>query len=201
MSGAPRQEPFIHPSVLARAFGGDPRAFELLVAAHQARVFSFLLRLTGDRERAADLAQESFLRAFKNLARYDAARPFSTWILTLARHIFIDDVRARQARPEGIADGDELFAGMASEGDDPLSSVERGELARSLQSILTRLPAEQRVVVVAHDVESMALEDIAEMEGVPVGTVKSRLHRGHERLRALLLDATEPKAAAERMAR
>lgn len=167
---------------LAAACRGDPAARAALVARHGALVWGLCRRLTPDPE---DAFQEIWARALDALPRFDPAGParFSTWLVTLTHRHLIDRHRRRKVRGEVLPLG-EIAAPLPS----PEAALDSRRREQRLEAALAHLPEDQRRVVVLHHLAGCGLDEIAAIEGVPVGTLKSRLHRGRARLVELLGD-------------
>jgi RNA polymerase sigma-70 factor (ECF subfamily) len=166
-----------------------------LVAEHGPRVYRLAYRLTGNRQDAEDLTQETFVRAFRGLATY---RPgtFDGWLHRITTNLFLDLVRRRaRIRFEALPDNTERIV-------DPQSSAERVYEDRTfdpdVQDALDRLAPEFRAAVVLCDIEGLTYEEIAAALGVKLGTVRSRIHRGRAQLRAALADAADPARSPRR---
>ncbi len=167
-------------AVIERVLGGDLEAFRLLVRKYEGRLHGFIANLVPDSHEVEDLAQEAFLAAYRRLGSYDPARAaFSTWLLTIARNKCLD---ARQRRRPVPLDGLPESAGEHP----PDRELAEAEWFRLLDAALDALPFEQKTVFVLAEVQDLSLEEVAAIEGVPLGTVKSRLGRAKEKLRTLL---------------
>jgi RNA polymerase sigma-70 factor (ECF subfamily) len=188
--------------LMLRFQGGDARAFEVLVRRHRTPVFSFLLRLTGDRGRAEDLCQEAFLRVARAASDWEPRARFQTWLYAIARNQAVDEAR-RQAfrRAEPLDAGP---AAAAASDDPPPDRVAEGALLRpKLEAALAALPAEQREVFLLREHAGLRFHEIAEATGVPENTVKSRMRYALEALRERLAalgvgpggDAAEERSA------
>jgi RNA polymerase sigma-70 factor (ECF subfamily) len=179
---------------------GDPEAFAEIYREYAEMVFNLALRLAGDRERAADLSQEIFLRIYRHLEGFRGRSSLKTWIYRVA----VNHCRSRLRRRALVFE--QLVPGRGSAGDagreerDPLLDLadprrgpeERalaGDAERILQEALAGLPAVYREAVVLRDVEDLSYEEIAEVLGVRVGTVRSRIARGRRRLADLLRES------------
>jgi RNA polymerase sigma-70 factor (ECF subfamily) len=171
---------------------GDSAAFEELVRRHEQRIYNLSLRMLGRPEDARDATQETFLAAFRKLPSFRGDSSLSTWLHRVAMNACYDTLRRRKRRAEESLPED---PGAAS-GDLAESSAE----AVDVQRALAQVPDEFRAVLVLHDVQDLPYEEIAEVLGVPIGTVKSRLHRGRVGL-ARLLRGTDgsPQASDGRM--
>jgi RNA polymerase sigma-70 factor (ECF subfamily) len=167
---------------LARARAGDLDAFESLVRTHQDRVYNLAYRITGNHEDASDAAQDAFVRAYQALARFREDAAFSTWLHRIATNAALDLVRRRPAVPPV-----ELPVHHPAP-DDPERDAARREIGRRVQAALANIPAEFRAAVVLRDLQGLSYEDVARVLKIPVGTVRSRISRGRDALRAQLTD-------------
>jgi len=167
--------------VLTRAQQGDPRARRLLVERHGPRVWGLCTRLAaGEAEDGYQQIWEKVLRALPGFDP-DGTASLDTWIGTIARRTLIDRFRRRQVRGEVVD-----FEGLRSADLGPEGHVAKRQRSAMLEAALQRLPSDQRRVVVLHHLEGVPLATLAEEEGVAVGTIKSRLHRGRGRLATIL---------------
>lgn len=163
--------------------------FETIVRPHLDRLYRLAFRLTGQRAEAEDLFQELLIKAFSKLDDLVSIDKPGSWLSRIMYHLFIDE-RRRYARrrlqtvEEGSLPGDGL-AGLAGN-DDPVHDNERLEKMQRLDAALAQLSDDHRIVVLLHDTEGYTMEEIQELMEVPVGTVKSRLHRARARLREIL---------------
>ncbi len=169
-------------ALVRRACAGAREAFGALVDRHQGRVFGLLAFLLRDAALREDVAQEAFLSAWQRLATFDPARgSFSTWLLAIVRHRALNALRGRRPAP---VPAPEPCARPVAPDDDAI--------ARRLDAALLELPVDQRLAYLLADVHGLPLAAVAEIEDVPEGTVKSRLARARERLRAALRPSLEP---------
>lgn len=168
---------------------GDQARFEALLTRYGRRVYTMAYRMAGSEADAKDLAQEAFIRIWRSLPRLRPDVPLEGWLHRTVTNLFIDLLRRRRGprvhsldEPLATASGE-----LARELPDPSGEVERtvlgSTLDRRVQQSLMSLQPEIRMVVVLADVEGYAYEEIASMMGIPVGTVKSRLHRARLALR------------------
>jgi RNA polymerase sigma-70 factor (ECF subfamily) len=183
-------------ALVAAAQDGDLGAFEALLAGHLPAVRRFARAFARSDADADDLAQEALLRVFRNLRlfRYQAA--FSTWLYSVVRNAFLDAGKGREGRRRAL----EEPLGREHEdhegGERPDTAALGEEERRRVWEALRRIPVEFRTAVVLFDLEGHTYDEVAAVEGVAVGTVKSRLHRGRAALRALLVEAGEPTSEA-----
>lgn len=182
MTGCDDDQPLVE---AARA--GQSSAFGELVRRHQGRLYPTLLRLTGSAEDAQDLLQESFLRAYRKLGRYKGDSSFYTWLYRLAVNLALSHRRRRKGparfselqTPAGAA----LEPAADPEQSDPTLPAELAEREALVQAALDALAPDHRAVVVLKEFDGLRYEEIAATLGVPVGTVRSRLHRARRELR------------------
>ena len=166
------------PTEVARMRSGDPAALGAVVGRYQHRLYRYFLRLVHDPATADDLFQQTWLHVVRHLGRYDSARSFDTWLFAIAHHAAIDVLRRRTG--ESL---DDCAWEPASRAPDALSAVLAGERAAILAAAMATLPALYREALTLRFEEGMKLEEIAEVTGAPLSTVKSRVQRGLEALR------------------
>ena len=179
--------------LVLRAKQGDQAAFEQLVADNQNKVYSLALRLIGDREEAADQAQEAFLKAWQGLNAFQGESSFSTWLYRLTANVCIDYLRRRNRRlgVESAVSLDDEEAGWAEPADweqDPHRKLEQSERGRALARGLERLPEYQRRPLVLRELSGLSYQEIAQALDLDLGTVKSRIARARLALRKILLE-------------
>ena len=172
--------------LVRRARQGEESAFELLVERYKNRVFGLIVRATGDRQRADDLAQEVFLRVYRGLPYFRGEARFSTWLYRIVANL------CHQARePRGVKE----IALDAPADDGSRPRLELGardaafadlELHDRLMKALQRLPAHDRLLIAGHYLDGVGYQDLAEMLNVPLGTVKTHLYRAKQLLRRVL---------------
>lgn len=163
--------------LLARVVGGDHDAFNQIMRNHEDRVFSVCLRIMGDRDHALDAVQETFLTAFRKAEQFKGNSALGTWIYRIAVNTCYDQLRKQSRRRlEPIPDH------LDPSDDSAAAALESAALRPEIQRALLAIPAEFRSAIVLSDIEGMGLSDVADVLGVPIGTVKSRLFRGRRLL-------------------
>ena len=182
--------------LIAASRSGCRESFGTLVERYQDRVFNLSYRLTGNYEDAADAAQETFLKAFRNLDSFRADSAFYTWVYRIAVNTIRSRQRYRAVRPVErsieAARGDEedsrhsLKAEMPSRGPDPVEEASVNENRQLVEQAIARLDEDQRLLIVLRDIEGHNYAEIADLLDCPSGTIKSRLHRARLALKELL---------------
>jgi len=164
---------------------GDTDAFELLVRRHQTTIFNLIYRMLGDYEEAAEIAQEAFLSAYKSIGQFRGEANFSTWLYRIAlnhastRRNSIASWRQRTVPLDGTDPVDDRIV-------DPALAVEQREIQHQVQNALNSLRPDDASIILLKDMQDVPYEEMATMLNIPVGTVKSRLHRARQALKAKL---------------
>lgn len=180
----------LEPALLERCRNKDPEAFGKLVDAYQNRLYGFIRRMVADSEEAADLTQDTFIRAFQAIGRFDGRSSLRTWLFRIAYNLCIDRSRRVDRAPteyridSGYAE-DESFD-IPDDRWDPESLVLTDELIKLVEDGVQSMSEKLRSVLLLHDREDMSYEEIAGILGVPIGTVKSRLFLARAHLQNLL---------------
>ena len=173
---------------------GDARAFNQLVLLYQRMAYNVAYRILGDQDAASDATQDAFLKAFKAMRKFRGGS-FKAWLLRIVTNACYDQLRRKQRRPASSLDDLPIEADHSHYMHDPAERpdeyVERQELGDTIQAGISTLPAEQRTVLVLSDVQGLSYKEIAEVTGLSLGTVKSRLSRGRARVRDYLMEQRE----------
>lgn len=175
---------------LRRWKAGDVLAFERVVLRHQGAVYHFALRMLGDADAAADVAQETFIRAYQAIQSFREGSALRTWLFSICRNLSLDELRRRQRRTDRERPYEPAVDAVSPWAVDRSActeeKIEQRELGEALEAALATLPEEQRAVVVLKDRYGLSSEEIARVLDVPVGTVFSRAHRAYRKLAAAL---------------
>ena len=189
-------------ALVAAASKGDVRAFNQLVIRYQSIAYNLAYRILGDEDAASDATQDAFLSAYKAMPRFRGGS-FKAWVLRIVTNACYDQLRARRRRPtsslddlDGEADHTPYLLDPAERPDELVS---RRELDTVIQAGIMTLPIDQRSVLVLSDLQGMDYQEIAQVTGLALGTVKSRLSRGRAKLRDYLLDHRELLPAQYRL--
>jgi RNA polymerase sigma-70 factor (ECF subfamily) len=163
--------------LLARVVSGDREAFDTVMRTHEGRVFSVCLRILGDREKALDATQDTFLIVFRKAGQFQGRSAIGTWIYRIAVNACYDQIRRTKRRPsESLPDHVDPSDPGAE------AAIESAALRPEIEVALGTLTAEFRNAVILSDLEGLSLPEVAEVLGVPIGTVKSRVFRGRRLL-------------------
>ena len=179
--------------LVAAFLNGQKRAFNILVDRYQARLLNFVYRTTGDRERAEDLVQETFIRVYRHLHRFDQSKKFSTWIYTIASNLAKNELRNRSRNPlilfQAIKknwDADQKPLEWEDNTFRPDDLFRKRHLRQMVESAVEELPEHHRVVFVLRELEGKTYEEIAEITSCNLGTVKSRLNRARNNVAQII---------------
>ena len=184
--------------VVQQFLDGDPRAFGELVDRYDKRLLNFVYRTVGDRERAQDLVQETFVRVYRHLHRFDQTKKFSTWIYTIAGNLAKNELRNRSRNPLVLFqtikknwEADHRPLEWEDTKLRPDDLYRKRHLKELVENSVAQLPEHHRIVFVLRELEGKTYEEIADITGCNLGTVKSRLNRARNnfaRIIAPLLD-------------
>lgn len=182
-------------SLIARCQKADIAAFNEIVSRYKGKIYNYLYRMTGSAEDAEDLTQEVFVRMYTNIGSFRAEASLSTWLFRIAGNLCVDAFR-RGKKERGVVHSldaplpsDEDADGIGATRDvpdlthEPDRLLARKELGAHIQAALQKLPPKLRAAVVLHDIEGLAYDEIAVAEGIPLGTVKSRIFNARVALR------------------
>jgi RNA polymerase sigma-70 factor (ECF subfamily) len=175
---------------------GDEGAFQGLFKRYEGPALSFIYRMIGDRSRTEALAQEAFLRIFKDAQGYQYPRSFTTWFYTIVRNLCKNELRWRSRHPtvsieESVAPGEQRNTDKAArigdflraQGSDPLESMVNQEMTQKLEQALNALPELEREILILNRFQGLKYREISEIVGVPLGTVRTRMYSTLEHLR------------------
>ena len=180
-------------ALVASFLAGEKRAFEELVGRYNTRLLNFVYRTIGDRERGQDLVQETFVRVYRHLHRFDQTKKFSTWIYTIASNLAKNELRNRSRNPLVLFqtlrrnwDADHRPLEWEDTQYKPDDLFRKRHLREKVEEAVTHLPEHHRIVFVLRELEGKTYEEIAEITGVNLGTVKSRLNRARNNFATII---------------
>jgi RNA polymerase sigma-70 factor (ECF subfamily) len=173
---------------LARLKRGDPDAVSTILSRYQHRLYRYLLRMVRQPATAEDLFQQTFVRIIERIGQYNGRSSFEIWLFTVARNLAIDHLRRKQEASLDVSDdfSENLATRLASAAPDALDALLEYERGVRLAAAVAELPMIHREVLSLRFEEDMKLEEIAEVVAIPLSTVKSRLCRALQNLRAML---------------
>lgn len=177
--------------LLSRLRRGEPEAFEALVRTHQDRLYDFCVRMLGDREEANDLVQDVFVSAHQNLARFREDSRLSTWLFRIGKNHCINRLKYLKRRGRGRSEeygeqSEGALADLLGSPPGPDAALESAREQARVQWAISQLDPEPRMLVALRDIEGLSYEELVDITELPLGTVKSRLHRAREKLADLL---------------
>jgi len=178
--------------LISRAAKGDASAFNELLTAHEKKMYAVCLRMCGNHEDAQDCLQESMLRVYRSISGFKGQSSFSTWLYRVTMNTCLDELRRRKSKPVTSLDG--LLESGWSPSDDfdtPEHHAVASEKRAEIQKSISELPEDMRAAVVLRDIQGFSYDEIAQMLGINVGTIKSRISRGREKLREKFLAKPE----------
>ncbi|MGI6560964.1 MAG: RNA polymerase sigma factor [Clostridia bacterium] len=178
--------------LLEKARKGDVDAFEMLIREHERKAFNIAYRFLKNADDAEDITQEAFLRAFRSIKKFKGQSSFSTWLYRIINNTCIDFVRAKQNKITDSIDktiqydNEELELQIPGDQNDPVDMAETAEISQLMQSMLALLPDDQKMAIILRDIQGFSYQEISEITGVGMGTVKSRINRGRMALKELI---------------
>ena len=178
--------------IVRRVLQGDVNAFEKLVTEYEKAVYAIALRMTGNAEDAADMTQETFIKAYNSLQAFRGDSKFSVWLYRIASNVCLDFLRSRSRKPTvslSVEDdeGEETELDIADESQSPELLLERGLTRDAVRRGLEALPPDYRQILLLREIQGLSYEEIADTLSIEVGTVKSRIFRARKRLCGFLI--------------
>ena len=172
--------------LIKAAAGGDSAAFEQLMRRHEGKMYAVALRMCASREDAQDCMQEAMIRAYRAIENFRFQSSFATWIYRITMNTCLDELRRRKVRQAASLDA-LLDSGWApTGGDSPEGHALSSERRRELEKAIHSLPEDMRAAIILRDIQGFSYDEIAKILSVNVGTIKSRISRGREKLREIL---------------
>ena len=185
-------------NIFKRAAAGDVAAFEVLILAHEKFIYNIALRIMGNSEDAKDISQEAIIKIYRHLKTCNSAENLRAWMARIVHNAGMDELRRRKGKHtvsyDGMLDTEDNAMEMQIEDDAktrPEAVLLQKELGGQIEQALMSLSAEHRALIVLRDIQGMSYEDIAEITKTPLGTVKSRINRGRNNLKRILIEKLE----------
>ena len=178
--------------LISRASGGDPSAFNQLMGMHEKRMYAVALRMCGNREDAQDCLQEAMLRVYRAIGGFKGQSSFGTWVYRITMNTCLDELR-RKKNKQNVSFDNLLDQGWSPADDSasPEKKVMQIEMRKSISTSIQELPEDMRSAIIMRDIHGYSYDEIADILGVNVGTIKSRISRGREKLREKLSNFSE----------
>jgi RNA polymerase sigma-70 factor, ECF subfamily len=177
--------------LITKAIGGRHDGFEELVRRYQRPITSYVFRMLGDYDLSLDVTQEVFIKIYNSLHKYSPEYKFSTWLYRIAHNAAVDHLRRNSVRPQSLeaenADGSfqlQLHSGESS----PEKNRERSEWRKEIESVVRCLPEPYRDLILLRHSKDLSYDEIVEITGLPLGTVKNRLFRAREMMRTMFIE-------------
>ena len=181
------QDVFDEHELIRRAGRGDSAAFETLMSAQEGRMYAVALRMCGNREDAQDCMQEAMVLVYRAISGFKGQSSFATWVYRITMNSCLDELRRRKARTSASLDAMlENGYSPSDETDTPEHHSLQAEQKRLLEKAIADLPEDMRAAIVLRDIQGCSYDEIARVLNANVGTIKSRISRGRERLRSVL---------------
>jgi len=182
--------------LVGRSKEGDLSAFEELVVMYQKQIYNLGFRMMGSEEDACDVVQEAFLKAFKSIKKFDGRSSFGTWVYRIAVNVCIDELRKRKkVKLYPVAHNDnpeDRGCKLVIDTDDlPEEQMERREVKKQVHRAISKLGEEHRVIIILRDIQGKSYQEIANILGINIGTVKSRISRARTSLKEELIRCGE----------
>jgi len=179
--------------IVRKVLQGDVNAFEKLVTEYERAVYAIAQRMTGNAEDAADMTQETFIKAYNSLSSFRGDSKFSVWLYRIANNVCLDFLRSRSRKPTVSLsaeddDGEETQLDIADESQSPELLLENALTRDAVRRGLDSLPPDYRQILLLREIQGLSYEEIAAALGIESGTVKSRIFRARKRLCTFLIE-------------
>lgn len=179
--------------IVRKVLEGDVNAFETLVVEYEKNIYAITQRMTGNAEDAADMTQETFIKAYNSLSSFRGDSKFSVWLYRIATNVCLDFLRSRSRKPTVSLsmeddDGEEMQLDIADESQSPEMLLERGLTRDAVRRGLNALPPDYKQILLLREIQGLSYDEISDVLDLEVGTVKSRIFRARKRLCAFLME-------------
>jgi RNA polymerase sigma-70 factor (ECF subfamily) len=174
--------------LIGRCQAGDQSAFEELLAGYERLIYNLTFRYFGNHHDASDVGQDAMVRIYQKIKEFNGRSSFKTWLYRVVSNLCLDELRRRKHQVASLEEYRELGYEPASASPNPEETAESMERSRLIQELLTSLSVEHRTILILKDIEGLEYNEIAQVLGCGIGTVKSRLSRAREAFRRQLAD-------------
>ena len=176
--------------LIKKAIDGDTRSFEELIKSYQLYAYNISLKMMGNEEDAKDTAQDALIKVYKNLNKFKGDSSFSTWLYRIVMNTCKDELRRRKNvisidEKMEVEDG-EISLQLESTTYNPVTEYERNDIKLKMQLAISKLPENNRAVIILRDIHGYSYEEISKIEDIAIGTIKSRINRGRKLLKDII---------------
>lgn len=176
--------------LIKKAIDGDTRSFEELIKSYQLYAYNISLKMMGNEEDAKDTAQDALIKVYKNLNKFKGDSSFSTWLYRIVMNTCKDELRRRKNvisidEKMEVEDG-EISLQLESTTYNPVTEYERNDIKSKMQLAISKLPENNRAVIILRDIHGYSYEEISKIEDIAIGTIKSRINRGRKLLKDII---------------
>ena len=176
------------PEIIARVLSGDRQAYALLVEAYNGPIFNLAYRMTGSREDADDLTQETFIRAYQNLHRFDRDKKFFTWLYTIGINLIRNHLKKNVRDISYLAAADSALEHHTQEHTREVGETLSDDRMIRLEQVIRKLPVDLREAIILKFVQDLTFEEVAAVTGDSVSAVKMRIYRGLDKIKQMMED-------------
>ena len=177
--------------LVQRCKKGQLEAYEKLIKKYETKVYSLCYRYSGNYDDANDLAQEAFIKVFNSIDKFKGKSAFSTWLYRVTANVCLDEMRKQKKTPISIdkpqeTEEGEVYFNLPDQKYNPEIIAEKNDLKQLVHKGISKLPKEQRIIIILREMEELSYEEISEVLEISIGTVKSRLNRARKNLKEIL---------------
>lgn len=187
--------------LIERAKDGDKEAFEALIINYERLIYNIIYRMMGNQEDTYDLSQETFIKVYTKIHQFDGTSKFSTWIFRIATNTCLDELRRRKGKEifsiDKELEGEEgkIYIQQEDKNENIEQKIEAKEKAMIIQQVLNEINETNKQALVLRDIQQLPYEEIAKILDISLGTVKSRISRGRQQVKKILMQDREPFAS------
>ncbi|MFH0948470.1 MAG: sigma-70 family RNA polymerase sigma factor [Elusimicrobiota bacterium] len=176
-------------TLIEKAKNGDVHSFEKIISIHQEKIYNLAYRLTGNEPDARDLSQDVIIKVFCSIKNFYGKSTFSTWLWRIIHNTFLDECKSKYRKNSSITTSIETVFNITDDKNQPEKEAEKSDFRRQVKQSLLSIPPKYRMAVVMCDIQGFSYNEIADISRTSIGTVKSRLNRGRELLKKIILES------------